>query len=55
MVSCELGIEIEKDNFVLSRARDKDELTSSWGTQVLLFLALFFNLLLLKYFYCVRS
>ena len=29
MVSFELSIEIEKDVFVLSRARDKEELTSS--------------------------
>ena len=29
MVNFELGKEIEKDNFVLSRARDKEELTSS--------------------------
>ena len=30
MVSFELGKEIEKDVFVLSRARDKEELASSW-------------------------
>ena len=29
MVSFELGIEIEKDIFVLSRARNKEELASS--------------------------
>ena len=31
MVSFELSIEIEKDVFVLSRARDKEEHASSWA------------------------